>query len=156
VFLLQNSLIYSASDLKAAAECEFALLRALDAKLGRIAAVVEPEDPMNERAKQLGDAHEVRQLERYREEFGIATGLTGPGVVEIERPRTTREALEQAAADTLTALRGEADVVFQGTFFDGRFLGYADFLVRSGDRMEVYDTKLARKARVTALLQLAA
>jgi predicted RecB family nuclease len=156
VFLLENSLVYSASDLKAAAECEFALLRALDAKLGRIPAVVEPEDPMNERAKRLGDAHELRQLEAYRAEFGVAVGLTGTGVVEIDRPRTVREQLELAAADTATALRGEADVVFQGTFFDGRFLGYADFLVRSGDRIEVYDTKLARKARVTALLQLAA
>ncbi|MFC0681668.1 TM0106 family RecB-like putative nuclease [Lysobacter korlensis] len=156
MFLLENSLVYSASDLKAAAECEFALLRALDAKLKRIDAVVEPEDPMNERAKHLGDAHELRQLERYRAEFGVASDLTGRGVVEIERPPTAREALEQAAAATAIALRGEADVVFQGTFFDGRFLGYADFLVRSANRIEVYDTKLARKARVTALLQLAA
>ncbi|WP_374946105.1 TM0106 family RecB-like putative nuclease, partial [Agreia sp.] len=56
-------------------------------------------------------------------------------------------------------------------FFDGRFLGYSDFLVRDDDGAEgdepaysdgagpayaVYDTKLARKAKITALLQLAA
>lgn len=156
MFLLDNSLVYSASDLKAAAECEFALLRALDAKLGRVPAVVEPLDPMNERAKALGDAHEVRQLEAYRAEFGVAGGLTGPGVVEIPRPEKSRAALHQAARDTEEALRGSADVVFQGTFFDGSFVGFADFLVRNGGAIDVYDTKLARKARVTALLQLAA
>ncbi|MGB4136396.1 MAG: hypothetical protein WA971_07525, partial [Microbacterium sp.] len=36
--------VWSASDLKAAAECEFAWARALDAKLGRVPAVDEPED----------------------------------------------------------------------------------------------------------------
>jgi predicted RecB family nuclease len=56
-------------------------------------------------------------------------------------------------------------VVFQGAFFDGRFLGYSDFLVRDDTAADaaagapvysVYDTKLARKAKITALLQLAA
>lgn len=40
--------------------------------------------------------------------------------------------------------------------FDGRFVGFADFLVRDGERYRVVDTKLARSAKVTALLQLAA
>ena len=40
--------------------------------------------------------------------------------------------------------------------FDGRFLGFADFLVLDGDRYQVTDTKLARSPKVTALLQLAA
>ena len=53
-------------------------------------------------------------------------------------------------------MRDGADVVFQATLFDGPFLGFADFLVRAGDVWEVYDTKLARRAKVTALLQLAA
>ncbi len=51
---------------------------------------------------------------------------------------------------------------------DGRFLGFADFLIKTADaggpvgasatppRYEVYDTKLARHAKVTALLQVAA
>ena len=38
--------------------------------------------------------------------------------------------------------------------FDGRFVGFADFLVRDGQRYRVVDTKLARSAKVTALLQL--
>ena len=40
--------------------------------------------------------------------------------------------------------------------FDGRFLGFADFLVLDGDRYQVTDTKLARSPKVDALLQLAA
>ena len=55
------------------------------------------------------------------------------------------------------ALAGGAEVVYQAAFFDGRFLGYADFIIRNdAGAYEVYDTKLARKAKITALLQLAA
>ncbi len=156
MFFLDGRLVSSASDLKAASECEFALLRALDARLGRVDAVEDPEDTMLERAARLGDAHELRQLARYEDEFGVASRPGERGVVVIERPERTVEAIESAARRTLEALRGRADVVYQGTFFDGSFIGYADFLVRAGERVEVYDTKLARTARVTALLQLAA
>jgi predicted RecB family nuclease len=40
--------------------------------------------------------------------------------------------------------------------FDGRFAGFADFLVLEDGRYRVVDTKLARSAKVEALLQLAA
>ena len=40
--------------------------------------------------------------------------------------------------------------------FDGRFVGFADFLIRDGEQYRVTDTKLARSPKVTALLQLAA
>ena len=62
--------IFSASDLKAAAECEFAWSRAIDAKLGRVPAVVEPEDATLARAAKLGDLHELKVLDAYRERFG--------------------------------------------------------------------------------------
>ena len=39
---------------------------------------------------------------------------------------------------------------------DGRFVGLADFVVLDGDRYQLLDTKLARSAKVEALLQLAA
>ena len=57
-----------------------------------------------------------------------------------------------------------ADVVYQATFFDGRWLGYADFLLRvdAPDRpstwgayhYEVADTKLARHVKASAVLQI--
>ncbi len=40
--------------------------------------------------------------------------------------------------------------------FDGRFVGFADFLVFDGERYRLRDTKLARSVKVEALLQLAA
>ena len=173
MFLLSDgALVYSASDLANAAACEFALLRALDARLGRIAPLELEADAMLTRTATLGDAHERSVLQGYRDAFGPWDPSAGTGVVEIARPghalATNRAALEAKHAETLTALRTGADVVYQAGFFDGRFGGWADFLVRSPQRSgragqaadrsvyAVYDTKLARHAKVTALLQLAA
>jgi predicted RecB family nuclease len=156
MFVTDAAVVLSASDLTAASTCEWAVLRRLDAKLGRVDAVPEPEDALNRRAARLGDAHEERQLAAYRRQHGT-------GVVEIERPSDTRDLAALAAAQdrTVDAMRGDAQVVFQATLFDGRFVGFADFLVRTelpggGTVWEVYDTKLARRAKVTALMQLAA
>lgn len=147
-----TTVVYSASDLSAAAHCEWALMRTLDARLGRIGATVVALDAMLQRTAELGDAHERHMLERLR---------TTHTVIEIERPRL--DSIDAAVAETAAALRAGADVVYQAAFFDGRFLGYADFIIRSPDDdveggavYEIYDTKLARTARVTALLQLAA
>ncbi|QAY60381.1 TM0106 family RecB-like putative nuclease [Microbacterium protaetiae] len=144
--------VWSASDLKAAAECEFAWLRAIDAKLGRVAPVEEPEDATLARAGRLGTAHELRVLARYREQFG-------PGVIEIAETRSSDDdALRDAAAATRAALEDPAArVIYQAAFSTGEFVGFADFLVRDDDgRWIVQDSKLARHARVTALMQLAA
>lgn len=145
-------IVWSASDLKAAAECEFAWLRAIDAKLGRVAAVDEPEDLTLARAGRLGTQHERRQLEAYREMF--------PGrVVELPETRSSdAEGIAAAVAATNAALvdPGVA-VVYQAVFVTEEFVGFADFLLRGDDgRWIVQDTKLARHARVTALMQLAA
>ncbi|UVS79655.1 TM0106 family RecB-like putative nuclease [Actinokineospora sp. UTMC 2448] len=62
-----------------------------------------------------------------------------------------------AAAETAEALRAHAPVVYQAVFHDAAFSGRADFLMRDADgRYEVYDTKLARHARPSAVIQLAA
>lgn len=151
-------IVWSASDLKAAAECEFAWLRAIDAKLGRIAAVDEVEDLTLERAGRLGIAHELRVLDDYRRAF--------PGrVIEIPEARSSdAAALADAVALTREALRSDAAVIYQAAFAAPDFVGFADFLVRDPatadadghGRWVVQDTKLARHARVTALMQLAA
>ena len=162
MFVRNGTVVRSASDLKAAVECEWGLMRKLDSKLGRVQAVPEPEDAMNRRAAGLGDEHERRQLDEYLARFGRYVPGTAGGVAVIERPEDSTDfaALIAAQDGTLVAMRDGADVVFQATFFDGEFLGFADFLVRTttegGERWEVYDTKLARRAKVTALLQLAA
>ncbi|MBS0023135.1 TM0106 family RecB-like putative nuclease [Microbacterium paraoxydans] len=144
--------IWSASDLKAAAECEFAWCRAIDAKLGRVPAVEEPEDPTLQRAAQLGDVHEQNVLDRYLSELGPER------VHRVEKIRSNDpEALAAAVAETIEALRSDALVVFQAAFATEDFVGFADFLRKDADgRWRVQDSKLARKARVTALMQLAA
>ena len=151
-------IVWSASDLKAAAECEFAWLRAIDAKIGRIAAVPDPEDATLERAAALGTAHERRVLDDYRRRLGSA-------VREIPAVRSSdADALAEAVRLTSAALADPAaEVVYQAAFSTDEFVGFADFLVREPDDGRggprpwiVQDTKLARRARVTALMQLAA
>ena len=151
-------IVWSASDLKAAAECEFAWLRAIDAKIGRIAAVDDPEDATLERAARLGTAHELRVLDEYRRKLG-------PAVREIPAARSSdAEALAEAVRLTDAALADpSAEVVYQAAFATDEFVGFADFLVREPEALPdgtrpwiVQDTKLARRARVTALMQLAA
>ncbi|WP_341975901.1 TM0106 family RecB-like putative nuclease [Microbacterium sp. LWO13-1.2] len=144
--------IWSASDLKAAAECEFAWCRALDAKLGRVPAVEEPVDATLARAARLGDVHEQNVLERYIDDLGDARVHRVDKVSSVDAA-----ALAAAVAETGQALRSEALVVFQAAFATPEFVGFADFLRRDDDgRWRVQDSKLARKARVTALMQLAA
>ncbi|MGY4857618.1 TM0106 family RecB-like putative nuclease [Cryobacterium sp. AP23] len=130
-------------------------MRKLDSKLGRIDSVPDDGDAMLRRAGALGDEHELRYLETLKRTRQV-----------VEFPRPSMQDLPQAAAVTADAFRAGADVLFQATFFDGRFVGFADFIMRidvAGDEdgsaaptYEVYDTKLARSAKITALLQVAA
>ncbi|MCB1274299.1 MAG: TM0106 family RecB-like putative nuclease [Leucobacter sp.] len=165
-------LVTSASDLTAASTCEFAFLRRVDARFGRDVEVPPDDDAMMERAARLGDAHEARLLAAYRAELGDGEAGRPGGVVSVARADSRDEAALLAAQElTVSAMHGGADVVFQATFFDPAqrpagaepgdpaigFIGYADFLRRMpSGAYEVQDAKLARRAKVTALMQLAA
>ncbi len=155
-------LVFSASDLVAASDCEYRTLRILDEKLGRSPKASFEPDEMQVRAGQLGDKHEQTVLAQLITRYGVWDAARGGGVYSLERGQNLRSELQARHAETELALRAGADVVFQATFFDGEFLGYADFLVNEAagtgkpGRYEVWDTKLARHAKVGALLQLAA
>ncbi len=140
--------IYSASDLAAASRCEYALLRAFDAKLGRGPAV-SVEDELLARTAKLGGEHEQRHLDELRE-------LSQENVAIIGRPEYTVAGLTAAAQATMRAVERRAPVVYQAAMFDGRFVGFADFLVLDSEQYRLRDTKLARSVKVEALLQLAA
>ncbi len=151
-------LVFSASDLVTAASCEYQLLRKLDEKLGRSPKAAFDDDEMLKHAAKLGDVHEHRVLDSFVDEFGPWDPVTGRGVYDVlPAEAMDRATLEAKHRESIHALRSGADVVFQAAFFDGQFHGRSDFLVRQADgSYAVFDTKLARHAKVTALLQLAA
>ncbi|WP_193048233.1 TM0106 family RecB-like putative nuclease [Mycolicibacterium baixiangningiae] len=143
-----SRVIYSASDLAAAARCEYALLRSFDARLGW-GPPVAAEDDLLARTAVLGDDHERRHLDELRAEGDH-------NVTVIGRPPYTVAGLTAAAEATTRAVARRAPVIYQAAMFDGRFAGFADFLILTGDRYLLRDTKLARSVKVEALLQLAA
>jgi uncharacterized protein len=152
VFVADDRVIYSASDLAAAARCEYALLRSFDAQLGW-GPPVAVEDELLARTARLGGEHEQRHLDELRE-------LAEDTVAIIGRPKYTVAGLTAAADQTMRAVDRRASVIYQAAMFDGRFVGFADFLVwshsKAGTRYLLRDTKLARSVKVEALLQLAA
>jgi len=158
-----GALALSAGDLGAAAACQYAVARALDAALGRGPAVPCAVDATAARAGRLGAAHERRLLEAHLARLGPYDPGTGRGVLVLPRPEDRTAAGLAAAHDrTLALLRAGVDVLGQAAFFDGTFTGYADFLVRDpadpggAPRYTVVDAKLARHERPAALLQVAA
>ena len=146
MFVADNRVIYSASDLAAAARCEYALLRSFDARLGWGPAVAV-EDELLARTAKLGGEHEQRHLDELRSMADVA---------KIGRPSYTVAGLTAAAEATVRAVDRRAPVIYQAAMFDGRFVGFADFLVFDGQQYRLRDTKLARSVKVEALLQLAA
>ncbi|WP_420364292.1 TM0106 family RecB-like putative nuclease [Curtobacterium sp. L3-7] len=144
--------LLSPSDLTTWASCEWAFLRRLDAKLGRGEALPELHDDMLDRTAKLGDKHELDYLEILKATHDV---------VEFDRPAPPE--YRAAAEAALQTMRTGADVLYQPTFHrpptaeEAGFIGFADFIIRN-DRgeYEVYDTKLARHAKISALLQLAA
>ncbi len=143
------TLVLSASDVSTDSPCDFRLLRTLDHKLRRIGDLPDPHSPMMERLAKLGDEHERRYLENLKETYSV---------IEIPLATYDREGLEANHEETIKALRESAPVVYQGGLFDGSFHGRADFIVfdETLEKYVVHDTKLARRAKVSALLQVAA
>ena len=151
-----GSVVVSATDLVGFLECDH--LATLE--LGKVQGLWDKphhrKDPELELLRERGIEHEQRFLER-----GRAAGQT---IVDLRSEPTTERsaaALETAQAATLAAMRSGADVIYQATLFDGRWVGYADFLLRV-DRhsalgswsYEVADTKLARAVKGGALVQV--
>ena len=153
MYRVGESLILSPSDLTAFLACEHL------AGLERLVAFGELERPIREDpdgallARQ-GDDHERAELARLDAVHG--------GVVRIEVSGSSPEALRADEQATLAAMRAGAPVIYQATFFDGTWRGHADFLFRvetpsdlGSWSYEVADTKLARRAGASALVQMA-
>ncbi len=107
---------------------------------GRVRERPFREDPQLDLIRRRGYDHEQRIIERLRAE--------GRSVHEIEtRDASTPDELRAAQDETLAAMRRGEDVIFQATFFDGRWRGHADFLLRRDDRPSLLGCVELRRGR---------
>ncbi len=153
--LIDGRPVYAATDLVGFLACSHRLALERAALAGLVERPIR-NDPSIDLIARRGEAHEARYLADLR--------ASGRRVVEIETRASfdsRGEELRAAAEATRVALHDGADVVYQGTFFDGTWVGYADFLLRverpsglGAWSYEVADTKLARKAKAGAILQI--
>lgn len=139
---------YSPSLLSAFIECPHLLQLELSARRGERDRPTGRSDEADLIAAK-GEEHERHYLEHLR-----ARGLR---IAEIDRDKS----FEDAAADTIAAMRARADVIYQATFVDDGWRGRADFLCRVDDpsalgawSYQVEDTKLAHHPKPNFLLQL--
>ncbi len=149
---LDDRLVLSATDLTKHLSCRH--VTTLDRQLayGERARPPEGIDEQLELIFAKGLEHERRYLLHLRQE-------TGGDVVEIPA-NPDRVAAE---AQTVAAMRAGHRVIYQATLYDGWWVGFADFLLRRDGRRSVFgdhaydiaDTKLARRLKVPALLQMA-
>ena len=153
--LIDGRPVYAATDLVGFLACSHRLALERAALAGLVDKPIR-DDPTIDLIARRGLAHEQRYLEELR--------ASGKVVEEIQRDGSVASAgdeLRAAAAETEAALRRGADVVYQATFFDGTWRGHADFLLRvevpsdlGAWSYEVADTKLARKPKAGAVLQV--
>jgi uncharacterized protein len=152
---IDGQIVVSATDLAAWLACDHLASLELGALAGLWDRPWNRDDPELQLLRERGDEHERRFLERLRVE--------GRTVVELPRPADSSAAALRAAEEAVVAaMRDGVGAIYQATLFDGRWLGYADFLVRverPSPRLgpwsyEVVDTKLARSVKGSALIQV--
>ncbi|MGH9166123.1 MAG: TM0106 family RecB-like putative nuclease, partial [Acidimicrobiales bacterium] len=151
--LLEGRPVLSASDLVGFLACEHLTQLELAALRGEVVRPIR-DDPELDVLARRGEEHERRHLAEL--------AAAGAWVVECDAPGgNDRAALVAAEGATLQAMRSGAAVIYQAAFFDGTWRGQADFLHRVEEpsllgswRYEPADTKLARRVKAAAVLQL--
>jgi predicted RecB family nuclease len=149
--LLDGEIVLSATDLVGFLACEHLTQVDRQVALG----LLDPpsrDDPYLGMLADKGRAHEARTLARLR---------AGRWCAEIAAETSSRDGLLAAEAATLAAMRAGVDIVYQATFFDGRWRGHADFLLRVPTSSalgpwsyEVADAKLGHSVKRGARTQL--
>jgi predicted RecB family nuclease len=150
--------VYAATDLVAYLACEHLTQLERAAMAGLVRRPMR-DDPELDIIRKRGFAHERRFLGELRAEGRTAVTVELDGSIDDRGDQ-----LRAAAAETVAAMAGGADVIYQATFFDGTWRGHADFLLRVDDpdrasrfgpyHYEVADTKLARHVKASAVLQI--
>jgi uncharacterized protein len=150
---VDGGFIYSASDLNNDLECR--RLTWLEHRVA-VGDLRRPDaDASTRLIAEKGEAHEARFHAEMRRVHGDRL-VSFAGRVE-----STRAAMLAADEATREAMASGASIISQGTFFDGTFLGRADFLRRIESpsarwpwSYEVIDTKLALSPKAYFVLQL--
>lgn len=147
----------SVTELVSSTQCEFLAARNYELRQGwRLAPCGLPANQpcgqpdcrvhgavdMLARLAKLGDDHERNFLAQLQERYGA------DGVVN---------ATNFSVAELLEAVERRVPVLFQAPVHSGNLVGRADFLIlEEEDNYAIYDTKLARSAQTSAVLQIAA
>lgn len=156
--------VISASDVIRLQACPWWVARDVDQRLGKDVVIPGIVDPMMELVAVLGLDHEARELAALRRDLPLVEEIPYERKANPADADAWRAEIAEARNATLGALNRGVDVVFQGVLFqesipdspcEAGFQGFADFLVKAQEQWEVWDTKLARSAKDTALLQLA-
>src|SRR4051794_38672342 len=128
--------------------CEYRTYLDLLRRRGELDA--EPRPPKMEHLFDRGDRHETAVVDGLRADGFEVVSLDDPGA-----------SVEERAARTMAAMREGRQVLHQGCFANGTWVGYPDFLIRVdepstlGDwSYEVHDAKLSRTARPAHVFQL--
>ncbi len=153
--LIDGQVVCSATDLVGYLACEHLTNLERAATAGLVRRPVR-DDPEIDVIARRGLQHEQRFLEGLR-----AAGRQVTEVIHDNSVMRDVAGLRGAADETIAAMRRGDEVVYQATFFDGRWRGHADFLIRVATpsdlgpwSYEVWDTKLARHTKGGALLQM--
>lgn len=151
--LVNGERLYSASDLVDYLSCSH--LSALKVEL--LEDRLKPPPPRAASTADLaankGEEHERRHLEELR-------SLHGEELVVIESGHRV-DHLEAAATETREAMLAGSPIIYQATFLQAPWMGYADFLERVEQPSELgswsyipIDTKLARSTKPYFVIQL--
>jgi predicted RecB family nuclease len=141
-------MFFTATDLANFVACQYLLTLKFDAAEGKIQKPYF-RDLGVELLRELGERHETGYLNQLSKKVGRIISMPTDGD------------WAEAVAATKEAVRAGAEVIYQATFQDGNWRGRADFLLRVDKpsslgpfSYEVVETKLAKSARVRAILQL--
>ena len=156
--IIDGQPVYSATDLVGFLACGH-LTDLERCALAGLTRRPERPDPQLDRIRKRGYEHE----QRYKSD--LAAG--GRQVTDLDEPHDEPwtadkgARLRMRAEQTVEAIQRGDDIIFQACFFDGTWLGFADFLLRVERptptlpwSYEVADTKLARSVKASAVLQL--
>lgn len=161
--IINGDVIYSPSDITSWVKCQWGYARKLDSKLGK-GNIVPPEtDAMMQYSARQGTRHERYFLKTLQDHYG-ADNVFIISDEDLPKDLPRSEKLTIMDARTADALKDQWPVVFQASFFDGKYTGFADFLelveidgvlayqvldtkLALSDKLHVYDLQLASYAR---------